>query len=76
MILKPNGLDKGHNMDSYVDYLEHVVKEGYTDFKGALFFTKAEYLLDDETTIKLAKEYARRHPDKVVIKGSRDKKSN
>lgn len=68
MILKPNGLDKNNNMEDYIHYMENVVKEGYTSVKGALFFTKNEYLLDDKMIIKVAKEYAKRHPDKLKIK--------
>lgn len=68
MILKPSGLDKGNNMEDYIHYMENVVKEGYTNVKGALFFTKQEYLLDDKMIVKVAKEYAKRHPDKLKIK--------
>ena len=61
MALRPAG--KG-NMDDYIRFMESTLKSGYTDVKGALIFTKGEYFLDDKMTIKVLKEFAKRHPEK------------
>lgn len=54
------------NMDDYLRFLEDTLKSGYTDVKGALFFVKKEFYLDDKTTIKVLKEYLKLHPEKKL----------
>ena len=53
-------------MDDYLRFLEDTLKSGYTDIKGALFFVKKEFYLDDKTTIKVLKEYLKLHSEKKL----------
>lgn len=58
MVLRPFGHG---NMDDYIKFLEDTLKGGTVDLKGALFFTKEEFYLDNKKTIKVLKEYMKRH---------------